>query len=218
MSIKMAYKEGFAEYIAEAGIAPSDIDAQIIKRAGILGDGGKMLDSVTNAIGKLGKNVLLPAGLLGLVGLPTAVGWSMGQSKRTSPADLTALTDTALIKDYQEANKRLKEKEDSETKRNMADTIKASSLRGIMDECFNAFQKESVGQQAVGAIDQNIANAEAAVDGAAATVGETAAKPTETSAVGVPGKSEPNGAPSTPAVSPSAGQANTKPSTTISKA
>lgn len=133
MNIKEAYKEGFAEQLAGLGFAPSEIDKRIVeKRAEGEGVGiGKGLIGAATSAARGGTNLLkdillkgvLPAAIIG----PAIAGWGLGASKRTGPADLTALTDTALIKDYEDAIKQMKAKERTRTRIKMAPNLKAAA-------------------------------------------------------------------------------------------
>jgi len=118
MTIKQAYKEGFAEGLADMALTPGDIDEALVKSSGLLGEAGKILNTGWGAV----KDVLGGATKLTLgaaVLAPALAGWGLGASKRVSQADLDALTDTALVKDYEEAVRRLasRNKLDAEKKK-----------------------------------------------------------------------------------------------------
>lgn len=104
MTIKEAYKEGFAEYLADTGISPDRLDT-MLKQSNTIA--AEAVENVANTLGS-GLNKATAAALMAAIGIPALAGWGLGATKRTGQADLQALTDTALIKDYEDAIQRLR--------------------------------------------------------------------------------------------------------------
>jgi len=110
---KQAFRLGFARELAARGISPAQLNAALEKRAqgsavgGALAGAGKVGGEGIKALSGLAKALVG----LGLVGVPLAglgIGWGLGRSKRTSPADLEAMKEIGLTKEYEEAVRRLR--------------------------------------------------------------------------------------------------------------
>ena len=99
--LKEAYRSAFATQLAVLGVTPLQLSRELDKRADagdVAGGAGKLADTL--------KTVLL--GLA--AGTGGVIGYGMGASNRVGTPDIDAVKNLALIQDYEEAVKRLRQR------------------------------------------------------------------------------------------------------------
>lgn len=126
MNIELEFRRGFCEKLASRGVAPDDVSAALEKFANPGGDGGGSGDGksllswlsgpLKGSLGLLGKGLggvgkgtaftvfMMPALMAGIA------GHYLAKSKKVSPADIKATSDTILIRELEEQNRLLAER------------------------------------------------------------------------------------------------------------
>ena len=122
MNIELEFRRGFCEKLASRGVAPDDVSAALEKFANPGGDGGGSGDGksllswlsgplkvLSKGLGGVGKGTaftvfMMPALMAGIA------GHYLAKSKKVSPADIKATSDTILIRELEEQNRLLAER------------------------------------------------------------------------------------------------------------
>lgn len=122
MNIELEFRRGFCEKLASRGVAPDDVSAALEKFANPGGDGGgsgdgkSLLSWLSGPLKVLGKGLggvgkgtaftvfMMPALMAGIA------GHYLAKSKKVSPADIKATSDTILIRELEEQNRLLAER------------------------------------------------------------------------------------------------------------
>lgn len=106
MTKREAFMLGAAETCAERGVLPSNVSLRLRVKSGNWLT--SVLGTATGALGMGGK-ALRDALIVGVPTAAAAVGWGLGGSSRVSKSDLDAMRQTALLYEYAEAIRRLKQ-------------------------------------------------------------------------------------------------------------
>ncbi len=113
MNIELEFRRGFCEKLASRGVAPDDVSAALEKFANpVSWLSGPLKDSLgllVKGLGGVGKGTaftvfMMPALMAGIA------GHYLAKSKKVSPADIKATSDTILIRELEEQNRLLAER------------------------------------------------------------------------------------------------------------
>lgn len=120
MNVELEFRRGFCGRLASRGVAPEDVSTGLEKLAdgsvgGMFGSAAnksvdKSLGAIFSGLGSVGKAtafgvLIAPALVAGLA------GHLLAKSKKVSPADIRATSDTILIKELEEQRRMLEERQ-----------------------------------------------------------------------------------------------------------
>lgn len=109
MTTKHAFKIGFAEKLAELGVAPDQL-SEALEKVAQASPSGVLTKQLLEGLKGLGGAALLAAPLAG-----AGIGYGMQRSQTVSKPDIQHVKDIAILKEYQAAVDKMEKQRERES-------------------------------------------------------------------------------------------------------